>query len=467
MMTNDPFIKESRTQTGSEEITRRKFLSMASASALGGMTAALVCPRLARAKKGPALPINCLRKNSWHDVQKEFILDPTQVYMNIGTTGSMPRQVLDRYDYLNRVVARDPWDMEGEFGDSWPYSADMRKTLADQFGSLMDEFIITGSTTMGLNIVLSGLDFKQDDEILTTTHEHVGATSPMSLIRDRFKVKVTKVPLPTMNCSGKQEIKEIFKRYLSRYVHPTRTKLLVFSHITYTTGLRLPAEDICSVAREFGVPTLVDGAHASGMLDLNFNNIGCDFYAASGHKWQCGPGGTGILYVNKDAPKLWPVLSSFYEYINHFGLGWALQYHGNPNYPAMQALVDSCKFWESIGRDEIEERILELSRYCKDRIQQEFPNSPLFCPNIKEISSGLTTFNPFDNVHDKNKVAAFRDRLREKYGFVIRYTSFKNNSYDAPTYALRVSTHIFHNKDQIDGLVTAMKDLYSEKKSFF
>lgn len=450
--------QERHEQVASAGMNRRNFIKLAGTSALSGMAATTILPKLAQADVSPS---RFPSQDLWDWVQRQFIVNEDRVYMNIGTTGSMPKHVLDRYDELNRIVARDPWAMEGEFGDKWPYSTPLRQALAPQFGADHDEIVITGNTTMGMNITLAGLDFQKGDVILTTNQEHIAATSSLALLQDRYGVKVIEIPLPTEYAAGKGEITRLFDQWLRKISFWSRPKLLVFSHITYTTGLRLPARDICKRARRYGIPTLIDGAHASGMLDLDFTNIGCDFYAASGHKWQCGPGGTGIFYVSKDAPTLWPILSSVYEFTGRSDIGLALQYHGNPNYPAMQALVDSCSFWDKIGRKRIEDRVLELSSYCKQEIQKAFPKAHLYCPNIPEISSGLTTFNPFKNVYSKEKVKNFRDALRERHKFIIRYTHFKANDWDTQdTYALRISTHIFNDKQQINNLIHAMVDVF-------
>ncbi len=453
--------KRDELSTGRKEgWNRRDFFKLAGTTAAAG--ALLTIPSWARAGR-PSTQIP--ETLTWEEVQNAFILDENRVYMNIGTTGSMPKHVLDEYDRLNRAVARDPWGMEGEFGDTWPYSTAMRKTLAPQFGATTEDLVITGNTTMGMNIILSGLEFKKNDVILTTNHEHVAATSPMALLRDRIGVKIVEIPLPTDFMASEKEITYRFQKYLDNY----RPKLLVFSHITYTTGLRLPASKICDMSNKYGVPTLVDGAHASGMLDLDFDKMGCTFYAASGHKWQCGPGGTGLLYVRNaddNDPALWPILSSLYEHWQnpYYGMGTALQYHGNPNYPAMQALVESCNFWEKIGRKDIEKRVLDLSAYCKDKLQNYFPNAPLYCPNIRDISSGLTTFNPFKkDSGNGDLVHELREKLRKEHGFVIRYTHFKENENATDdTYALRISTHLFNDYDQIDDLMYAMWQVYND-----
>jgi len=139
---------------------------------------------------------------------------------------------------------------------------------------------------------------------------------------------------------------------------------------------------------------------------------------------------------------------------------------GNDNYPAKRALRDSCEMWENIGRDRIEEYVLSLSSHCKQRIKETFGDDDdmvIYSPDIPELSSGITSFNPFDDQNDLAKLNEFRDRLREEYDFIIRTTDFKIfNSDTSDTHALRISTHLFHNHSQVDDLVDAMYDLYTD-----
>jgi isopenicillin-N epimerase len=228
------------------------------------------------------------------------------------------------------------------------------------------------------------------------------------------------------------------------------------------------------MAHDNGLISIVDGAHCAGMISLNFRDMGCDFYAASGHKWQCGPGATGILYIRNhgdNLPLLWPQNSCLYQYISQpvenvrarikdfsslFGL------RGQDNYPALQALLDACALWEEIGRERIEFYVCGLSSYLKKTIKQAFGDSVLlFSPDIPEYTSGLTSFNPFKDVYDQKRIEEFVDRLKMDAGYVIRSTEFHLHMEDTkPAYALRISTHLFHDKGQVDGLVNAMHRLF-------
>ncbi len=455
------------TEKHIENIDRRSFLKLAGIAAAGGAIG-LNTACQSTITKIPTIDHGLSERRFWKTVQEQFALDPDQVYMNIGTTGAMPLRVLENYDQYNRVIARHPMGFADELG--WDFGLHkQREKLAGQFGCTKDEIIFTRNTTDGLNTILFGLPFERGDEILLSHHEHVSALSPLNILKDRFGVVLTEVEIPVLNLEHNDQVVEAFKKQITG-----KSKAILFSHIPYKTGVRLPARAICKLACDSGLISIVDGAHCSGMIELDFKEMGCDFYAASGHKWQCGPGATGILYIRNhggNLPLLWPQNSCLYQFVSQpvhndrsqikdfsalFGL------RGQENYPALQAMLDVCDLWEEIGRNRIEAYVCELSSYLKKRIKQTFGNSALlFSPDIPEFTSGLTSFNPFADVNDQKKIQEFVDRLKEEMGYVIRFTEFHLNKEDPkPTYALRISTHLFHDQKQVDGVVDAMYRLW-------
>ncbi len=448
---------------------RRNFLKITGAAVTGG---ALSLALSGQSAAKTSLPINpdLPDKAFWKTVQNQFLLDPKQVYMNIGTTGAMPRKVLDNYDRYNRLVARHPMGFMDELG--WEMGIPkQREKLAGQFGCKMDEISPSRNTTDGLNTILFGLQFEKGDEILLTHHEHISALSPLYVLQDRFGVKLIEVEIPVLDLTSGDQVVEAFKEKITN-----RTKAVAFSHIPYKTGVRLPAKALCRLARDNGLISIVDGAHCSGMIDLDFHDMGCDFYAASGHKWQCGPGATGLLYIRNHGdhlPKLWAQNSAVYQMLAQpmdndrsriKDISTLFVFRGQDNYPALQALLDACDLWEEIGRDRIEAYDCQLSSYLKQRIMTVFGDSAvLFSPDIPELTSGLTSFNPFPDTGDQKKIEEFVDRLKMEAGYVIRFTEFHLHMDDPkPTFALRISTHLFHDRTQIDGVVDAMYGLYRE-----
>jgi isopenicillin-N epimerase len=450
-----------------ENIDRRNFLKIAGIAAAGGAIG-LNTACQSTSIKVPSIDHGLSEKGFWKRVQKQFALVSDQVYMNIGTTGAMPLRVLENYDQYNRVVARHPMGFMDEMG--WDFGMNkQREKLGKQFGCTKDEIIFTRNTTDGLNTIIFGLPFERGDEILLSHHEHVSALSPLNILKDRFGVVLNEVEIPVLDLEQSDQVVEAFKKQIS-----DKSKAILFSHIPYKTGVRLPAKAICKLARDNGLISIVDGAHCSGMIEMDFREMGCDFYAASGHKWQCGPGATGILYIRNhgdNLPLLWPQNSCLYQFVSQpvhndrskisdisglFGL------RGQENYPALQAMLDACDLWEEIGRHRIEAYVCELSSYLKKRIKQTFGKSAvLFSPDIPELSSGLTSFNPFPDVNDQKKIEELVDRLKKEMGYVIRFTEFHLHKGDPrSTYALRISTHLFHDQKQVDGVVDAMYHLW-------
>jgi isopenicillin-N epimerase len=448
-------------------IDRRNFLKLTGVAASGGALGLTLSCQSAT-EKVPPINTGLPEKGFWKTIQDQFVLDPKQVYMNIGTTGAMPRRVLENYDKYNHIVARRPMAFMDELG--WEMGIPkQREKLGGQFGCSMDEISFSRNTTDALNTVLFGLPFEKGDEILLTHHEHISALSPLYVLRDRLGVVLTEVEIPVLDLESADQFVKAFEKKITG-----RTKAMVFSHIPYKTGVRLPAGALCRLARDHGLISIVDGAHCSGMIDLDFHDMGCDFYAASGHKWQCGPGATGILYVRNhgdNLPKLWPLNSAVYHLFAQpmdndrsriKDISALFVFRGQENYPALQAMLDACDLWEEIGRDRIETYDCSLSSYLKQRIKTTFGDSvALFSPDIPEFTSGLTSFNPFRDASDQKKIEEFVDRLKKEAGYVIRSTEFHLLVGDPkPTFALRISTHLFHNQTQIDGVVDAMHGLY-------
>jgi len=457
-------IKENNPTT-ERGLSRRNFFKLSGMAAVGAAFG-MNLPKTSLAAGRPKYRDG---QGYWAWVKNQFIIDPKVIYMNIGTTGSMPRRVLKNYNYYNILNARHPRTFESELGATFGLSA-QREILAPQFGCNQDEICLSRNTTDGLDAIIYGLEFNEGDEILITQHEHIAALSPLNVIKDRYGVAITEVQIPVLNVTSKQAFVDAFADKIG-----PDTKAILFSHITYKTGTRLPAKELCKLASDHGLISIVDGAHTPGMVELDFHDMGCDFYAAPGHKWQCAPGCTGILYLRNsgpDLPKFWTQNSSMYTFAvapygnvrGSFDIAYSLQYRGQLNIPAQLAMMDSCAMWEEIGRGRIEEYVCELSSYLKGQLMDDFDGvGTFFCPDLPEFTTGLTSFNPFDDVTDRDSVVTLVNRLQEETGYQVRFTNFIVNLNDTKqTYALRISTHLFHNKRQIRGLVKALYKIYMD-----
>ena len=230
--------------------------------------------------------------------------------------------------------------------------------------------------------------------------------------------------------------------------------------------------------------TLVDAAHVPGMLDADFHAMGADFIAGSGNKWQCGPPGTGLLYIRNRVleehnptplPVFWPVASVWYPLEGGlpprtrgraptYDVAEYVQNAGAASLSRMQALEMACEIWQRIGRRQIEAAILDLAGYLRDCIAEAFGPEALFSPQgDRRLLSGLTTFNPFHNplaACDEHRVANFVARLEARHGIIVKYVEFALEG--RRVFGVRVATRLYHTHEDVDAFIHAARSVAAE-----
>jgi selenocysteine lyase/cysteine desulfurase len=448
-----------KTQSQGFNNSRRDFLKLSGTALVAGSLSAVLpfqeAPAHASLRVLSEKASGSIDEMYWDFIQQQFTLKPGLIYMNTGTEGSIPRHALYRMSTYFKEFAEDPW---AAVIDSEYYNYTMQKTataVSEFLGADLEEIVLTTNTTEGMSFVANGLELQEGDEVLSTLHEHEACTCPFDIKRDRQKIKFTQIELPTP-AKTKEEIVTVFENAIT-----PQTKVISFCHINYTTGLQMPVKELCQLARQRGIISLVDGAHAIGMLNLNLHELGCDFYACSPHKWLNAPPGTGVLYLRKDVQsQLWPTVTEAYP----GGTGRNLfQLRGQQCTPVYKSLIDVIDFQNAIGRDRIQNRILALSSYLKGKIKETWGEDKIFSPLDEELSSGLVAFNPFDDPFDATKTKAVFTTLKDKYHIIIRRTSFPNNQSDTKlTSGLRASTHIFNNYREIDTLISTIQEIIAQ-----
>jgi selenocysteine lyase/cysteine desulfurase len=194
------------------------------------------------------------------------------------------------------------------------------------------------------------------------------------------------------------------------------------------------------------------------MLNLNLHDLESDFYATSPHKWLNAPPGTGVLYIrNGMLEQLWPTVTEVSPHASSISV---LQARGQQCTPAFACLNDLADFQEHIiGKDRIQSRILALSSYLKERIRDTWGEASLFSPTAESLSSGIVSFNPFEDHFDAAKAKLYI-QLKEQYKIIIRRVDFKNRLADSQkTQAMRASTHIFNSYRDVDKLISCLQEL--------
>lgn len=222
-------------------------------------------------------------------LRAEFLLDPSIVFLNHGSSGARPRPVIDAYQAWQRRLEWEPVHfVERQLPD---LLETVRSRLAAYVGAPASDLTLVQNATMGVNIAARSLALRPGDEVLTTSLEYGACEMAWEWLCARVGARLVRaeIPLP---------FDDVVERLFACMTDKTRA--VYVSHVTSATALRLPVEDVIARARAEGLITVVDGAHATGQVPLNLSQLGADFYAGNCHKWLCAPRGTGFLHVRTE-----------------------------------------------------------------------------------------------------------------------------------------------------------------------
>jgi isopenicillin-N epimerase len=237
------------------------------------------------APAGLDLPIRSPLRSHWG-------LDPDIAFLNHGSFGACPTEVLAEQDHLRARMEREP--VHFMVHQLEPLLDAARAEVAAFVGADPADLAFVRNATVGVNAVLRSLDLAAGDELLTTDQSYNACRNVLDYVAGRSGARVVTVPLP-FPVAGPEPIAEEILAAVT-----ARTRLALLDHVTSPTGLVLPIADLVARLAERGVDTLVDGAHGPGMLPLDVAAIGAAYYAGNFHKWVCAPKGAGMLHVRRD-----------------------------------------------------------------------------------------------------------------------------------------------------------------------
>ena len=300
-----------------------------------------------------------LNEDYWSTIQQAFSVTRGIVNLNNGGVSPSPRIVTEAF-------VRYTWQQEDATAYTmWqilePQSETIRTGLAEIFGCDREEIAITRNASESLEILLMGLDLKSGDEILTTTQDYprMITTLKQRELREGLKLNLIKIPLAPANVD---DIASVFERAVT-----PKTKLILVSHQINLTGQINPVKKVCDMARSKGIETIVDGAHSFAQFDFKRDDLGCDYFGSSLHKWIYAPKGTGLLYVKKDKiPKVWPLMAAEDKQKTDIRKFEEIGTHS----AAMRlAIGEAILFHNAIGGKRKEERLRYLSRYWMNNLR--------------------------------------------------------------------------------------------------
>jgi isopenicillin-N epimerase len=227
---------------------------------------------------------------------EHWLLDPKVIFLNHGSFGACPRRVLEDQSEWRARLERQP--LQFLVRDLEPHFDAARAALAQFVGADANDLVFIPNTTHGINTVLRSLVFQPGDELLTTDHEYNASRNAFDFVAERSgaKVVVAKLPFPVRNDD------DLIAPILAAAT--PRTRLAMVDHVTSQTGLVLPIARIVDELKRREIDTLVDGAHAPGMVPLDLNRLGAAYYTGNCHKWMCAPKGAALLHVRPDRQNL-------------------------------------------------------------------------------------------------------------------------------------------------------------------
>jgi selenocysteine lyase/cysteine desulfurase len=419
---------------------RRAFLSgLAGVGLSGPMFRGDAIARLIRAEDiaGQASPLDLARdEDYWSQIQRSFDLDRTVINFNNGGVCPTPSHVLEQMirdlRFTNEAPAEHLW------GVLEPRVEAVRRELAREFGCDTEEMALTRNASEGMEILILGIDLKRGDEVIVTDQNYprMLTTWDQRARRDGIVVKSIsfQVPLPSS-----QHLVERFEAAIT-----PRTRAIEFPHITNLSGQILPVHDVVQMARKHDIAVFIDGAHAFAHFPFRRDDLDCDYYATSLHKWLLAPIGTGFLYVRKSKQKtIWPLMAAGAGMDENIRKYEEIGTHPAANHNAISVAL---AFHQGIGIERKAARLRYLrNRWAKPLLAAD-PRVKIWTAIDDDSASCGITLVQIDGV-ETGKLA---HHLREKYKIIS--TTIGNKDFSG----LRITPNVYATLGEIDILAEAL-----------
>ncbi len=377
------------------------------------------------------------KEDFWSNIRKAYRLKPDYINLENGYYSMQSEEVLKAYiGHVKEVNYQASYYMRTrQFDDKTA----VRQKLATMLGCATEELALTRNTTESIDTVIAGMDWKAGDEAVMALQDYGAMLDMFKQQARRYGIVNKIISLPNHPQSD-EEIVDLYEKAIS-----PKTRLLMVCHMVNITGHILPVKKICDMAHRHGVEVIVDGAHAFAHIDFKINDLGCDYYASSLHKWLGCPLGAGILYVKKEKIKnIWGMFADTgyadddIRKLNHTGT--------HPVHTDL-TIVDAIQFHEKIGSQRKEARLRFLQEYWTKQVR-----------NIK----GITVNTPADtqracgiaNVGVTNlKPGILAKTLLEKYKIWTVAIDYAN------VQGVRITPHLYTTTDELDVFVKALKSI--------
>jgi len=379
------------------------------------------------------------------NLKEQFLLDPDIIFLNNGSFGACPRPVFEDYQRWQQELERRPVEFLGR--QAVDLLGVARVKLGEYLTCDADDVVYFPNPTTAINMVARSLNLKPGDEILTTNHEYGAMSRTWRFICSKTGAKYIKrsVPLPV---TSQDVVVENFWQGVT-----DRTQVIFISHITSPTALVFPVKEICRRARDAGILSIVDGAHAPGQITVNVSEIGADFYTGACHKWMLSPKGSSFLYASNEVQEsLDPLVVSWgYECDPGFGSGnQFIDYHewqGTRDIAAFLSVPAAIEFMAANDWERVRDSCHNLSVNVLEQINALTGLDSICSEGEKWFGQMVSARLPEVDIDD------LQAKLYSQYQIEIPLMRWN----DQPL--IRVSIQAYNSQDDVDKLLEVLSQL--------
>lgn len=378
-------------------------------------------------------------------LKEHFQLDPTIHFLNHGSYGATPKSVFEAYQNWQLRLERQPVLFLGR--ELSGLLTESRQALGDYLNASANDLVYIPNATHGVNIVARSLELKPADEILTTDHEYGACDYTWDFVCAKTGAKYIhqSIPLPV---HSEEEIVDQFWKGVT-----PRTKVVYLSHITSSTALRLPVEEICRRAREAGILTIIDAAHSPGQIPVDLQALNADMIFGNAHKWMLAPKGAAFLYVRPEIQNLidplivsWgtnstPEIATGSRFID------ILQWTGTTDPAAALTVPTAIQFMQDHDWEDVRCECHRLLRQAIERICDLTGLPPLY--PLDSDFYGQMGVAPIP----RSDLTTLKNRLYDEYQIEVPLSQWQDRQF------VRISIQGYNTQGDIDALVDSLKVL--------
>jgi isopenicillin-N epimerase len=376
-------------------------------------------------------------------LKSQFLLDPEITFLNHGSFGACPRPVFDACQRWQRELERQPVEFLGRRARG--LLAEARAALAAYVGGEAQDVVYFTNPTAAINAVARSLVLDSGDEILTTDHEYGAMDRTWRFVCRKAGAHYVQQPIP-LPLTTHTEFVDTFWAGVT-----DRTRVIFLSHITSPTALTFPVQEICHRAREAGLLSIVDGAHALGQIPLNLEALGADVYTGAAHKWLCAPKGSAFLYVRREIQELLePLIVSWGWESERPSGSQFVDYHewqGTRDLAAFLSVPAAIEFQAQYDWAAVRQRCRALASETRRRLDALTGLDPI-CPDSPEWFTQMfvARLPPVD-------LDRLKGRLYDEYRIEVPLRKWNGQP------LIRVSFQAYNSQADADALVDALAQL--------